>query len=175
MRLANGHGATHTVQASLNPVFYEPLVLSARMPVDLSLAPKITVSVFDSDPSPMGLDLISDTLKEHVPIGRALCPPGRHDRSIREYYNRPAAMVAPEWVELYDPAEADLDFEPHGAGRERRRPRPCGRLLCSFELRPANNLDGVGACGKASARAGRAALPRRAPAWGPPPAAALSP
>lgn len=140
--LANATGQTETVTASLNPIWYQPLTLHCFLPGDLNLAPKIMVTVYDSDPAPLGLSALgkaTEVLTTAQPIGRAIAPPGSYSKTVREYYNKPAASIKPHWIELYDPLEAKLDFEPAtDPAAQALQPQPCGKLLCSFDLRPAH-------------------------------------
>lgn len=139
--LGNASLQTETVTASLNPIWYQPLTLHCDLPGDLTLAPKIMVTVYDSDPAPLGLGVVpgSDFLTSAQPIGRSLAPPGSYSKTVREYYNKPQATIKPEWIDLYDPLEAKLDFEPAtDPAALALQPQPCGKLLCSFDLRPSH-------------------------------------
>ena len=135
--LAGASKETHTIQASLNPIWYEPVQLRTALPGDLGLAPKIMLSVFDSDPAPLNLTLLKEATKEFTDtiIARALAPPGSYGRTVHEYYNLPIGAATPQWINLHDPKDARLDVEedPEDPDAE---PSPWGRLLCSFELRP---------------------------------------
>ena len=121
--------------------------MTCDMPLDPALPmPKIMVTLFDSDPSPLGLSLLgksADFLAASQPIGRALAPAGDFSKTVKEYYNRPAHLIQPTWLNLYSPLEAELDFEPAtDPAAMALLPPTCGKLLCSFDLRPSR--EGLG-------------------------------
>jgi len=126
--LAGGSERTHTIEASLNPVWYQPLTFKVYLPSDLTLASKIHISVFDAG-SAFNLSALKDIAPRDTIIGRTLAPPGPYTHNVRDFYNKPAG--APVWLPLYDPKFAELDFEVGGDDD----PTPVGKLLCSFELR----------------------------------------
>ena len=155
----DAHGA-----GVLNPVFYEPLVLSARMPTTQPrgrLFPS-TRPVADG-PRP------DSTRSRSTSPSAAHLPPGRFDRSIREYYNKPSAMVAPEWVEQPTRRRPTSTSASAGGGaaaaaRRRARARPAGRAAgCSVRSAAPRTTSTASARGKASAPLA-APPPRRAPA-----------
>jgi len=133
--LAGASKDTHRLNATLNPIWYEPLTIRTLLP-SLEYAPKITISVYDADPAPLNLDLLKDVTPDvDTVVGRALAPPGDYNKSIREYYNKPAGSIKPEWIELHDPKEANLD-KIEDLDPDDETPPPYGKILCSFELRP---------------------------------------
>jgi len=135
--LSGASKETQTIHASLNPIWYEPLTIRAMLPGNLDLAPKITISVYDADPAPLNLNSLKEFTREYTDgvIARALAPPGKFTRTIREYYNRPLSSIKPEWIELHDPKEANLD-KVEEMDDDADEPPPFGKILCSFELRP---------------------------------------
>ncbi|KAL1498830.1 hypothetical protein AB1Y20_014132 [Prymnesium parvum] len=135
------------IPASLNPIWYEPISLRVSLPGDLTLAPKIQVMVYDSDPPPLSIPLLRDA-PNLLPgadwgdtcIARALAPPNSVEDTIQQYYvsrtQRTHHHMDPSkkliWLDLYDPLETEiLDFEPGGDDD----PVRVGGLLCSFEIR----------------------------------------
>ena len=137
--LAGASKETHTVKASLNPIWYEPLVIRTLLPGNLDYAPKISISVYDADPAPLNMSMLKEYTKDMTDnvIARALAPPDTREgkTTLHEYYNRPSASVRPEWIELHDPKEANLD-KVDALDDDSDEPPPFGKLLCSFELRP---------------------------------------
>ena len=129
---------SHTVQASLNPIWYEPLTLRTMMPGNLDLAPKITISLYDADPAPLSINALKEYTRDLTDsvIARALAPPGPYDKTVREYYNKPSSSIVPQWIELHDPKEANLDKVREEIDDDEDEPPPFGKILCSFELRP---------------------------------------
>ena len=66
--LAGCSGTTHTIQASLNPIWYEPLTIRCSLPGILDLAPKISIAVYDSDEPLLGISALNGVRLLH---GRA--------------------------------------------------------------------------------------------------------
>ena len=151
--LSGGSERTHTIEASLNPVWYQPLSFKVYLPGDLALASKISIAVYDAGAA-FNLSALKDLAPQDTIIGRTLAPPGKYTKNVREFYNKPAGE--PQWLALYDPKFAEMDFEVGGDDD----PPEVGRLLCSFELRTYQppRLENDAAGGRASASAVGGAL-----------------
>ena len=140
--LAGASDETQVIERTLQPIWYQTVSLWLELPRDLSLAPKISLVVYDSD-ALFGLSLLGEEAAPQV-VGLALAPAGA-GRTVKDYYvpyynndlrSGPEKPPEPEWLELFDPNAAEL-LELHIQDpRTTARPVPVGGLLASFELRP---------------------------------------
>ena len=84
---------TAVIEKTLQPIWYQRLTIPLDLPRDLTLAPKIVMLVYDSDPF-LGIT-IARSVADPV-IGIAICPPD-HDnpekppRDLKEYAVRHGA------------------------------------------------------------------------------------
>ena len=131
---------TAVIEKTLQPIWYQRLTIPLDLPRDLHYAPKIVLTVNDSDPI-LGVSVkIADPI-----IGFALCPPDgeptaedNKPRSLKEYFIRPGVGVPspPEWIELFSTEGMEAMAMHRQDPKDNERPPNVGKILVSFELRP---------------------------------------
>ena len=152
--LAGAAETSAIVDKSLNPMWNQQIVFPVLLPSNLALAPKVLVTIFDSDT----LLLIGPRGITDPPIAAAFAPVGA-GQTVREFAKRElyrpgdrelAKPPEPFWLDLYDPhPDKGVDLGMLDDDAARRDLPKVGRLLCSFELIPVQDVKKEKAEGKA--------------------------
>ena len=163
---------TAVIERTLQPIWYQRLSIPLDLPRDLTLAPKVALLVFDSDPIlGMSINKGSDPI-----IGFALCPP-EHDepqnpdgtikepRSMKEYFVRSGLGEPeerkPEWIDVYSIEGMEQMALFKSDPTQHDKPANVGSILVDFELRPEQECQG--ACNPSSLQPRASGLQPSAP------------
>ena len=163
---------TAVIERTLQPIWYQRLSIPLDLPRDLTLAPKVALLVFDSDPIlGMSINKGSDPI-----IGFALCPP-EHDepqnsdgtikepRSMKEYFVRSGLGEPeerkPEWIDVYSIEGMEQMALFKSDPTQHDKPANVGAILVDFELRPEQECQG--ACNPSGLQPRAPGLQPRAP------------